>query len=139
MGRGSLWRTQDAAQATQRGSPPPPAGLLSTASQTFGGTRLTLLRGGPELQAGLRAAASLLSPAAQRSHVLSVHPEQGVPSEQEVCVGLAPRHSLPDCQDAPSKPLVSCLCVWGGLNTGCQGTRESGRKTEPAEAPWLLC
>lgn len=105
LGRVSLWRTQDSVQATQRGSPPPPAGLLSTGpARRCGGTRLTPAQlAAQSCRLDSRVAASSLSSAAQRSHVLSVHPEQGVPSEQEVYFGLAPRHSLPDCQDAPTR------------------------------------
>lgn len=119
-------RTQDSVQATQRGSPPPPAGLLSTGpARRCGGTRLTPAPlAAQSCRLDSRVAASSLSSAAQRSHVLSVHQEQGVPSEQEVCIGLAPRHSLPDCQDAPSKRFISCLVLSAGRAPGCRGWAE---------------
>lgn len=103
----------------------PPA-WSSGPARRWGGTRLAPAQlAAQSCRLDSRVAASSLSAAAQRSHVLSVHSEQGVPSEQEVYVRLAPRHSLPDCQDAPSKRFISmsraecrescaCVCVRAG-------------------------
>lgn len=142
--RSELWENPGLGPGNAVRSPHPPAGGPSRGPGWTPGRDTPRAARRPAWScSGLQGGRVLAQLCCSRSHVLAVHPEQGVPAEQEVHVRLAPRHSLPDSQDTASKRLSlrSVLGAGrvrvrrgGGRAQACQGMRTGRKRAGPVAA-----